>query len=269
MHVMILPYLEMTTLFKQFDFRYRATWGPCNNNNIATKTVVSAFLCPSDPGKVSSVGGGVNYRGSAGPTFFYGLATNDQVGMVNFSREVRFNDVTDGTSNVILVGETIIPNETGSEFARRAQTWHADFDSTARFPSLDVAAIGSACDANFGAPGTTDKMLNRDSVGCVAPGGTCGHTVFREEGTMWSVGSGLSTIFSTILNPNTPHSNCMDHASSNLANAPSVVSARSWHSGGVQVTLVDGSVHFISDNIDNTLWQRLGARADGNVAFLP
>ncbi|NIL98682.1 MAG: DUF1559 domain-containing protein, partial [Planctomycetales bacterium] len=88
MHVMILPYLEMTTLFKQFDFRYRATWAPCNNNNDATKMVVNAFLCPTDPGKVSSVGGGVNYRGSAGPTFFYGLSMNDQVGMVNFSQEV-------------------------------------------------------------------------------------------------------------------------------------------------------------------------------------
>ncbi len=188
--------------------------------------------------------------------------------MVNFSQEVAIKDVTDGTSNVILVGETIIPSETGTEFARRAQTWHADFDSTARFPSLDVAAIGSACDANFGPAGSTDSMLNRDSSGCVAPS-NCGHAVFREEGTMWSVGSGLSTIFSTILNPNTQHSNCMDHASSNLANAPSVVSARSWHSGGVQVTLADGSVHFIGDGIDNTLWQRLGARNDGNVAFLP
>ena len=39
----------------------------------------------------------------------------------------------------------------------------------------------------------------------------------------------------------------------------------SMHSGGCQVLLGDGSVRFISENVDNTTRQRLGYIADGNT----
>lgn len=38
-------------------------------------------------------------------------------------------------------------------------------------------------------------------------------------------------------------------------------SARSRHSGGVNVTMADGSVHFVSDTVNLLLWQGLGTRA--------
>jgi prepilin-type N-terminal cleavage/methylation domain-containing protein/prepilin-type processing-associated H-X9-DG protein len=37
----------------------------------------------------------------------------------------------------------------------------------------------------------------------------------------------------------------------------------SAHSGGCQTVFCDGSVHFISEDIDATTWQRLGSRNDG------
>jgi hypothetical protein len=39
--------------------------------------------------------------------------------------------------------------------------------------------------------------------------------------------------------------------------------ARSYHAGGVQATLADGSVRFISDNIDRQTWMKLGMLKDG------
>lgn len=39
--------------------------------------------------------------------------------------------------------------------------------------------------------------------------------------------------------------------------------ARSYHAGGVQAALGDGSVRFISDNIDRNTWMRLGMINDG------
>ncbi|WP_437230016.1 DUF1559 domain-containing protein [Planctomicrobium sp. SH661] len=39
----------------------------------------------------------------------------------------------------------------------------------------------------------------------------------------------------------------------------------SRHSGGCHVALVDGSVHFLSQNIDSATFKRLGARDDGEV----
>jgi hypothetical protein len=40
---------------------------------------------------------------------------------------------------------------------------------------------------------------------------------------------------------------------------------RSQHVGGAQFLLVDGSVRFLSENIDYNTYQRLGGRADGNT----
>ncbi|QDT32253.1 DUF1559 domain-containing protein [Thalassoglobus polymorphus] len=41
--------------------------------------------------------------------------------------------------------------------------------------------------------------------------------------------------------------------------------ARSYHTGGVQVTLADGSVRFISENLDRQTWLKLGMPQDGQV----
>lgn len=40
---------------------------------------------------------------------------------------------------------------------------------------------------------------------------------------------------------------------------------RSRHVGGAQFLLADGSVRFLSENVDHITYQRLGGRADGNV----
>ena len=44
-----------------------------------------------------------------------------------------------------------------------------------------------------------------------------------------------------------------------------LTSARSAHVGGVQSGLVDGSVRFVSENIDLTIWRGLATRSGGEV----
>ncbi|MEN6495153.1 MAG: DUF1559 domain-containing protein [Thermoguttaceae bacterium] len=41
------------------------------------------------------------------------------------------------------------------------------------------------------------------------------------------------------------------------------------HPGGVQFLAADGSVHFVSETIEFSLYQHLGDKADGNVAAMP
>jgi len=53
----------------------------------------------------------------------------------------------------------------------------------------------------------------------------------------------------------------------NLWNAKS--NFHSLHPGGVQFVLVDGSTHFISDDVDITTIRRLGDRRDGNSVQVP
>jgi hypothetical protein len=41
--------------------------------------------------------------------------------------------------------------------------------------------------------------------------------------------------------------------------------ARSYHIGGVQGALADGSVRFFSENVDLLLWQAIGTRGGGET----
>ena len=43
------------------------------------------------------------------------------------------------------------------------------------------------------------------------------------------------------------------------------VNSRSWHPGGVNVLLGDGSVRFIKSSVDGMVWRALGSVAGGEV----
>jgi prepilin-type N-terminal cleavage/methylation domain-containing protein/prepilin-type processing-associated H-X9-DG protein len=44
---------------------------------------------------------------------------------------------------------------------------------------------------------------------------------------------------------------------------------KSHHTGGANFAFVDGSIHFLSENIDNKVYQYLGCRNDGQPASIP
>jgi prepilin-type processing-associated H-X9-DG protein len=81
------------------------------------------------------------------------------------------------------------------------------------------------------------------------------------------------TLFSTRLPPNTPVPDQLDWCSSRpVPEAPCIwigtdifVLARSYHSGGVNLGMVDGSVRFIPNSIDPVTFRALGSRNGGEV----
>jgi prepilin-type processing-associated H-X9-DG protein len=44
-----------------------------------------------------------------------------------------------------------------------------------------------------------------------------------------------------------------------------VISARSYHRGGVNAALADGAVRFVTDGIDPLAWRATGSRNGGEV----
>jgi prepilin-type N-terminal cleavage/methylation domain-containing protein len=253
----ILPFIEEQAKADQVEWGKQACWG--TSNAALARQPVPTFRCPSDEGKPASTNGaGINYRASAGPTFFH-VSNADQIGMVNRDVTVKEKDVTDGLSKTVLLGETIIPFSTGDDLSKRAQTWFGSFTTTDRYPNLNASTLGSACDSAAAAADTGSPpgaRLNTDWL-------EHGHSQFREEGSMWTVGSALAGSFNTILNPNT-HPNC-HNGSSNIPNTPVVLSASSKHAGGVvMITMADGSVRSVTPDIENGAWQNMGARNDGN-----
>ena len=43
------------------------------------------------------------------------------------------------------------------------------------------------------------------------------------------------------------------------------IAASSYHSGGVNVCMADGSVRFVRDNLDFVIWQNVGTRAGAEI----
>jgi prepilin-type N-terminal cleavage/methylation domain-containing protein len=63
--------------------------------------------------------------------------------------------------------------------------------------------------------------------------------------------------------------NQADYFASGTGNEPNDNGFKSEHAGGLHMGMVDGSVHFVTDEIDYVLWNYLGNRRDGQLADLP
>jgi prepilin-type N-terminal cleavage/methylation domain-containing protein/prepilin-type processing-associated H-X9-DG protein len=81
-----------------------------------------------------------------------------------------------------------------------------------------------------------------------------------------------NTLFTTVYPPNTSVADLVDECINYLPHAPctagtgnNAMSLRSYHTGGVNAGLADGSVRFISNNVDPATYKYLGSRAGGET----
>ena len=89
------------------------------------------------------------------------------------------------------------------------------------------------------------------------------------HGHDWGVGGMGATLFNTIVTPNNPQypwSACRTDCNGGCDGASMDYSnAQSYHPGGVNTLLADGSVRFIKDSIAMQTWWGLGTRAGTEV----
>ncbi len=68
--------------------------------------------------------------------------------------------------------------------------------------------------------------------------------------------------------PNSPTYDCVTNdlnPGEGIYSALAFRAARSWHPGGVNVLLGDGSVQFITNTVDLATWRGLSTRAGGEI----
>lgn len=233
----ILPYLDGANLYSLLDLNKAPNFGtpssPMTQNEIAARTIIPAYICPSDRGQIEgNEFGPTNYVASAGSGTGTANSINTGDGVMYSRSSVRFRDVTDGMSNTVCFGEQTL-GIGGNPSSSGASPQNAEGEV------LELV----------GATPTTDAT-------CVSGGGTWSGL----RGAKWLNGHYGDTIYNHYYGPNSRQFDC-----GNRSHNYGLTAARSRHEGGVQSLLCDGSVRFTSENVDMIVWRALSTRAGGEV----
>jgi prepilin-type N-terminal cleavage/methylation domain-containing protein len=240
--ILLLPFMEQQPLYDKFRFDVTIS-DPINRD--ARGAVIKTMLCPSDgwnrkkfKGLTATEGDNWqrgNYAASAHSDFSYenGWDNPFRRGVMGLNVGCRFGEITDGLSNVLMIGEI----RSGLTDQDRRGTWAM---GTAGASALFKHGCGG--DAN----GPNAPWDSSDDIeGCdILTSGLPGLEMMRKQKmTCWEP-------------------------------CPSMQAApRGLHPGGVTICLADGSVHFLSDNVQTSgsfgpcdplvAWDRLICSGDG------
>ena len=246
-HPMLMPYMENANAYNLFDFRFDTNTHA--NNLAARQQNLPMFLCPSHPeaapfvltptqcpngcgqtNYVQSLGNNANYASNNGP----------------FGRRfgARFRDLSDGTSNTAAFAEILRGPATTS-------------GATVVTPAGSPNDLAVATNLPFG---TWDGSPTGDTIAVPA----CDNRAtdaYQYRGKQYYRGLVVATYYSHTLTPNSRRRDCIRGTGVDRGH----LATRSFHTGGAQCVLADGSVHFASSSIDELVWRALGSRADGET----
>lgn len=237
--VQLLAYLDQANKFTQFDF---ATDINSSATNAAARTQdVTVFMCPSEISTATfpqgaEILGRNNYQASLGANAAY-ANTDPQTGGVFFvNSKVRVTDITDGSSNTAMFAEIKRGNRLGAA-------------------SLDPLNVTSVPFANWDAAAANDLTY-------MAMCNTNTGAAFDYTGLQYYRASVTWTAFYThTMTPNAPQRDCVRSSGLNKGHQ----ATRSYHSGGVNVLLADGSARWVSDSIALAVWKAVGTRGGNEV----
>ena len=233
-----LPYLEQRHALAAVDLSlplYGANLQVMAQNRAGVKAVIGAFLCPSDRGApVDPAFGPTNYAACGGSGMGGGtpLATD---GIFYTNSATTMAEIADGASHTVLVAETTL-GETPPPLTPRDQVDPRLVYAFARGAVLTEANCAETALWNFTSP----------------------------PGFAWANGEYRSALYNHHRTPNSPQIDCVSArlvgTIAEQFTAYGWRAARSFHAGGVNVAMADGSGGFVRDDVEAAVWQALATR---------
>ena len=232
----MLPYIEQNALYQQFtselDKGSMTPWTTDDPHGNGQRRVwlntINAFLCPSDGAGKRAEGDlkATSYRINSGDIAM-SWEWDECRGVASDGNKLNLNyaGITDGTSNTIFASEACIGSTSNTNKIKGGIALIGGNHGNINFRPVNCAAV-------------------RGSDGQFVSGTSVGTTANQLSGTRWADCMGVYTFFFTMLPPNSP--SCAAGSLEDWA----IVSASSYHSGGVNAVLCDGSVRFISETVD-------------------
>jgi prepilin-type N-terminal cleavage/methylation domain-containing protein/prepilin-type processing-associated H-X9-DG protein len=259
---LILGDIEGGTLYNAINFSFSALGGDAAQiNTTVYNAVVKVYLCPTDPNGINAVPNAANtpyprnlnnYFVSEGTTTI--KSSSSSSGMFTNFNPYTMSTVTDGLSNTIAVGEVLtgtgaMNNTRGNSICLTGTqpATSSMLDCSADWP--DVLAALNTCNAAF-----------KTGTGSIT--GYMG-----DAGNRWGHGTEGISIFNTVVTPNSTtfqFSTCK-WGTANAAAQSTFTNSGSYHPGGVNILMGDGSVKFIKSTINQVTWWALGTKAGGEV----
>jgi prepilin-type N-terminal cleavage/methylation domain-containing protein/prepilin-type processing-associated H-X9-DG protein len=276
-HALILPFLEQTQVYNALNFN----WGSedctgilCYKINVTgTNAQINAFICPSDPnaGKPdhNNTTNTNNYYASVGTTMTWGLIGNQapwatisgnspaamnvnmpSTGLFTWQASYGIQTCTDGTSNTIAFAEAAVGTQ-NEQLPGRLVGLQA-----VQIPYASMIADASA------APAVTQSIIQLCNAAYNSK--QTATYIDQQRGENWSHGSMAMAMFNTVTPPNA-FNDTWTHCGRNASSRAVISNADSYHPGGVNCLMGDGSVKFIKDSVNMLTWWALGTKANSEV----
>jgi type II secretory pathway pseudopilin PulG len=260
----VLPFIEKTQLFDAYDWNesFSAYGNP--NVSLLADLVVRTYSCPSDS----------NSNNGTWPTSLAnGTVFKEHNYVVCMGRDGVFNPYSaDSRPTQYDFRNGLID---GIVYGRDSQYRAMFFASTARSYPVSVYPVTAAMEDVI--DGTSNTVALSETVQGISPDGSMNDM----RGLIWC---GLFCFFNTNQSPNsmeaditrlvpltghTRHPLSLVNTSTSDGDGDYMrMSARSWHVGGVNAGLADGSVRFVQDQINLDIWHAVGSTNGGEIESL-
>jgi prepilin-type N-terminal cleavage/methylation domain-containing protein/prepilin-type processing-associated H-X9-DG protein len=258
---LMLSYMEQTAIYNAINFSLDPlvnNSGSFNSTSLYTK--INSYLCPSDPGagriytNSYYMSEGANVINTPGSQGFGNASSGPSNGLFCFNYAFGIADCTDGTSNTVAASEGVTGNN-------QYQLYRGN----------GVVSAGTQPAQNDVYMSQTTTLSNLVACTNAMITNVKNQTnISGNRGQYWGWGAEAMSLFNTVVPPNSTQyyfNQCRYGCQCGLGSADhsDITNASSFHSGGCNVLLADGSVKFIKSSLSLQTWWALGTRARSEV----